>query len=265
MKKIICMIVTITIFMVGVAFPSTGEAALGDRTLSKGTSHNDVRELQELLMTKGVYPYHEPTGYYGSITKEAVKDFQKKSNLKADGIAGLQTNQKIQVLRTGDIGKHVADLQSLLKVWDVYTSTVDGIFGSGTKRAVSTFQKQKGLTADGIAGPKTFSKLEEKANLVGNKSKTVTVSSTAYTANCTGCSGITRMGVNLKKYDDAKVIAVDQNVIPLGSTVQVEGYGKALAVDTGGAIKGNKIDVFIPKQSDALIWGKKQVKVTILD
>ena len=82
MKKIICMIVTISIFMVGLALPSTGEAALGDRTLSKGTSHNDVRELQELLMTKGVYPYHEPTGYYGSITQEAVKDFQKKSNLK---------------------------------------------------------------------------------------------------------------------------------------------------------------------------------------
>ncbi|MGE7603493.1 peptidoglycan-binding protein [Peribacillus sp. NPDC097675] len=265
MKKIICLIITVSIFMIGMAMPTKGEAALGDRTLSKGTSHSDVKELQELLMTKGDYPYYEATGYYGSITKEAVKDFQKESNLTADGIAGLKTNQKIQVLRTGDIGKHVADLQKLLKVWDVYTSTVDGIFGSGTKQAVSTFQKQKGLTADGIAGAKTMSKLETKANSVSNTSKTLTVSSTAYTASCEGCSGITRMGVNIKKYEDAKVIAVDPNVIPLGSTVEVEGYGKALAVDTGGAIKGNRIDVFIPKQSDALIWGKKQVKVTIVD
>lgn len=265
MKKIIGTIIMVSIFMIGVAMPTKGEAALGDHTLSKGTSHSEVRELQELLMTKGVYPYYEATGYYGSITKEAVTDFQKESNLKADGIAGLQTNQKIQVLRTGDIGKHVADLQKLLKVWDVYTSTVDGIFGSGTKQAVSTFQKQKGLTADGIAGAKTMSKLETKANSVSSSSKTLTVSSTAYTASCEGCSGITRMGVNLNKYEDAKVIAVDPNVIPLGSTVEVEGYGKALAVDTGGAIKGNRIDVFIPKQSDALIWGKKQVKVTIVD
>ncbi|UYZ20330.1 3D domain-containing protein [Mesobacillus jeotgali] len=93
----------------------------------------------------------------------------------------------------------------------------------------------------------------------------ITVEATAYTANCTGCSGITKTGVNLKTNPNAKVIAVDPTVIPLGSKVYVEGYGYATAEDIGGAIKGNRIDVFIPTQSGALQWGRKQVKLTILD
>ena len=49
------------------------------------------------------------------------------------------------------------------------------------------------------------------------------------------------------------MIAVDPNVIPLGSKVYVEGYGEAIAADTGGAIKGNKIDVHVPSKSQAKI------------
>ncbi|MEH7441428.1 LysM peptidoglycan-binding domain-containing protein [Bacillus sp. JJ1122] len=96
-------------------------------------------------------------------------------------------------------------------------------------------------------------------------SKEITVEATAYTASCEGCSGITKTGVNLKTNPDAKVIAVDPSVIPLGSKVHVEGYGYATAADIGGAIKGNRIDVFVPTQDGALAWGRKQVKVTILD
>ena len=95
--------------------------------------------------------------------------------------------------------------------------------------------------------------------------KEITVAATAYTANCKGCSGITKTGVNLNANPDQKVIAVDPAVIPLGSKVHVEGYGYATAEDIGGGINGHEIDVFIPKQSDALEWGRKQVKVTIID
>ncbi|PLR95963.1 LysM peptidoglycan-binding domain-containing protein [Bacillus sp. T33-2] len=93
----------------------------------------------------------------------------------------------------------------------------------------------------------------------------ITVEATAYTAECEGCIGITKTGVDLNENPDAKVIAVDPNVIPLGSKVYVEGYGYATAEDTGGAIKGNRIDVFIPEQGDALVWGRQQVKVTIIN
>ncbi|CAM3736256.1 3D domain-containing protein [Mesobacillus zeae] len=93
----------------------------------------------------------------------------------------------------------------------------------------------------------------------------ITVSSTAYTANCEGCSGTTATGLDLKANPGSKVIAVDPSVIPLGSKVYVEGYGYATASDTGGAIKGNKIDVFFPSNDDAIAWGRKQVKVTVIE
>jgi len=91
------------------------------------------------------------------------------------------------------------------------------------------------------------------------------VTATAYTADCAGCSGVSAKGMNLKNSPNAKVIAVDPNVIPLGSKVYVEGYGTAIAADTGGAIKGNRIDVLVPNNSDAQNWGRKTVTVKVLD
>ncbi|RFU65354.1 3D domain-containing protein [Peribacillus glennii] len=98
----------------------------------------------------------------------------------------------------------------------------------------------------------------------GETAKQLTVSATGYTASCEGCSGVTATGVDLKANPDAKVISVDPNVIPLGSKVWVEGYGYATAADTGGAIKGNKIDLFFPNKQDALNWGVRQVTVKVL-
>lgn len=95
--------------------------------------------------------------------------------------------------------------------------------------------------------------------------KELTVEATAYTATCEGCSGITATGINLIDNPNQKVISVDPSVIPLGSKVYVEGYGEAIAGDTGGAIKGNKIDVFIPSKQEAINFGRKQLKVTILN
>ncbi|WP_026567704.1 3D domain-containing protein [Bacillus sp. UNC41MFS5] len=94
--------------------------------------------------------------------------------------------------------------------------------------------------------------------------KTITVSATAYTANCKNCSGITALGLNLKKNPKLKVISVDPKVIKLGTKVYVEGYGYAIAGDTGGAIKGKKIDIFVPSYKKAIQWGRKTVKVQIL-
>ncbi len=95
--------------------------------------------------------------------------------------------------------------------------------------------------------------------------KEISVTATAYTASCEGCSGITATGINLIENPNAKVISVDPNVIPLGSKVYVEGYGNAVAGDTGGSIKGNKIDIFIPTKEEAIQWGSKTVKVKVLE
>ncbi|WP_226569114.1 LysM peptidoglycan-binding and 3D domain-containing protein [Bacillus stratosphericus] len=115
------------------------------------------------------------------------------------------------------------------------------------------------------AAPKKVTAKAESSSAIQSVQKEMTVTATAYTANDGGISGITATGVNLNKNPNAKVIAVDPNVIPLGSKVYVEGYGEAIAADTGGAIKGNKIDVHLPSKSQAKNWGVKSVKVKVFN
>ena len=100
------------------------------------------------------------------------------------------------------------------------------------------------------------------------------VAATSYTANfeCTGKNpghpqfGITRSGTRARR----GVIAVDPRVIPLGTKVYVEiagnipDYGFAVAEDTGGAIKGNIIDLYFEDEETVYQWGKKRAKVYIL-
>ncbi|GAA0437855.1 resuscitation-promoting factor [Lentibacillus halophilus] len=111
---------------------------------------------------------------------------------------------------------------------------------------------------------KTTESNEQSSNQ-NPQGKTITVSATAYTADCDGCSGVTSTGVNLNANPNAKVIAVDPDVIPLGSKVHVEGYGYATAADVGGAIQGNKIDVHVPTKNKAYNWGVRTVDVTIVN
>lgn len=92
--------------------------------------------------------------------------------------------------------------------------------------------------------------------------KEMYVTSTAYSYQSSG--SITYMGYNIKENPNMKLIAVDPSVIPLGSKVWVEGYGVAIAGDTGGAIKGHKIDVLMPNNAKAFAWGRRTVKVVVL-
>ncbi|WP_409274999.1 3D domain-containing protein [Neobacillus sp. SCS-31] len=93
--------------------------------------------------------------------------------------------------------------------------------------------------------------------------KEITVKATAYTGSCKNCSGITSTGINLKKNPNVKVISVDPKLIPLGTKVYVPGYGEAIAGDKGSAVRGNKIDVFIPDHNNALQWGTKTIKIKV--
>jgi len=110
---------------------------------------------------------------------------------------------------------------------------------------------------------KSSSKQSTKAPASGGKE--FTMNATAYTAGCSGCSGITATGINLKANPNMKVVAVDPSVIPLGSRVWVEGYGEAIAGDTGGSISGNRIDVHVPNKSAAYSFGRRTVKVKVLN
>jgi len=124
-------------------------------------------------------------------------------------------------------------------------------------------QKQQ-VTASGPP-PAATAKTASAAPASVPDGRELTMTATAYTAYCNGCSGTTRTGIDLRANPNQKVIAVDPSVIPLGSRVWVEGYGEAIAGDTGGAIKGHKIDVFIPGKGSAMAWGVKKVRVKVLN
>jgi len=90
--------------------------------------------------------------------------------------------------------------------------------------------------------------------------KKVSCISTAYTGG-----GITATGrTPVRNIGGLSTIAVDPSVIPLGSKVYVDGYGYAIASDTGGAIRGNSVDLYLNSTSDCRNWGRKQVNVLVV-
>ncbi|MFJ7935829.1 3D domain-containing protein [Sporosarcina sp. NPDC096371] len=152
---------------------------------------------------------------------------------------------------------HDISLDSLL-AWNGLTGELihpgDELIVSGDGELVETAAPAKEKIAVSPSPPPTVSNEKE-----------LLVTATAYTAYCEGCSGTTAYGIDLRANPNHKVIAVDPNLIPLGTKVWVEGYGEAIAADTGGAIKGHKIDVFIPSYDGAMEWGVRKVKMKVLN
>ena len=151
---------------------SSSSSSSSATRLEKGSTGSAVKDLQTKLKKLGYYDAYVD-GDYGDTTVAAVKAFQKKYNLTADGIAGKETLRKLDSvyknansdkdddsLRMGDSGSAVKDLQTKLKKLGYYSGTVDSTFGSGTYTAVRAFQKKYNLTADGVAGSETLKKLD---------------------------------------------------------------------------------------------------------
>lgn len=147
------------------------------RTLTLGMTGNDVYALQERLIELR-YLSGVADGVFGAETQAALVAFQKNNGLTADGNAGSSTLKKLAgsckaatrttptpapsgtvTLREGDEGENVYILQAYLFELGYYTGRIDGRFSAETTEAVKAFQRANGLTADGIAGKGTQSKL----------------------------------------------------------------------------------------------------------
>ena len=127
-------------------------------TFKNGDSGPEVRAIQLLLTAHG----HNLNvdGVFGPITQSKVEDFQTDNNLTEDAIVGPETWQKLIIqVAQGKSGPEVRAVQNLLKIKFGYNIDVDGVFGPATANAVKNFQNSKGLTADGIVGPKTWFQL----------------------------------------------------------------------------------------------------------
>lgn len=137
------------------------------------------------------------------------------------------------------------------------------------ERANSTPQVTKTVKASGsVNQPQQAEASVQEDSSTAEVSSTqegswMTFESTGYSTQQAGLSTHTATGINLLV--NPRVIAVDPSQIPLGSLVEVQGMGVYVAGDTGGAIKGRIIDVHFPTVAQALSWGRRSVKIRILN
>ncbi|MDQ0218053.1 LysM peptidoglycan-binding domain-containing protein [Peribacillus cavernae] len=207
-------------------------------------------DAQEVSVKKGDTLWSISQGYKVSVEQVKKWNHLSSNTIYPDQQLKVSPERKQYIVKKGD---------TLWKIARENGVSVDNLKDWNHLQTDLIFPNQK-IAFDSLEGSE--GSLERQKESLG---KTLTVKSTAYTAYCEGCSGVTKTGVNLRKNPNEKVIAVDPNVIPLGSKVHVEGYGYATAEDIGGAIDGNEIDIFFPEEHTALNWGVKSVKVSIIN
>ncbi|PJW20219.1 glycoside hydrolase, partial [Geobacillus thermodenitrificans] len=147
------------------------------RTLSVGMRGDDVKVLQQRLKQLGYFKYPEITGYFGTVTEAAVKQFQQANGLKVTGKADAVTIERLRqavskqatttssssvTLKIGSRGSEVSELQKNLKLLGYFTyPTATGYYGTITADAVRRFQKDNGLPATGSVDSTTLGRIAD--------------------------------------------------------------------------------------------------------
>lgn len=163
-------------------------------TLRYGSEGNEVTTLQNRLIALG-YLAGSADGKFGRDTKSAVIAFQKANGLSADGVVGTDTSTRLyasnvvsntvsstQTLRVGAVSDAVRDMQNrLITLGYLENGEADGKFGVKTSLALIEFQKANGLSADGVAGVKTFAKLNSVSAITAGSTGSSTSSGTTTT------------------------------------------------------------------------------------
>ncbi len=161
MKRVFISIMASLLFVFGLTV-AVGNIFTPNAIVAQAYSY-DTKTIQQKLKNWGYYK-GSVDGVYGAKTREAVKAFQRKNGLTADGVVGPATAKAMGISSTsttttststkGDVVS-VKTYQQKLKSWGYYTGAVDGVKGARTVSAVKAFQRKNGLTADGIVGNAT--------------------------------------------------------------------------------------------------------------
>lgn len=156
-----------------------------------------------------------------------------------------------------DLQNAVSTLKELLP--QLSTSSVKDKSNSYISKGNSLIDKKNAEEKANNSSNNNSNSNNNNANNTTGK-KTLTMEATAYSGHNT-----TAMGIKpVRNPNGMSSVAVDPSVIPLGSKVYVDGYGFAIASDTGGAIVGNKIDLFMNSEAECLQFGRRTVTVKII-
>lgn len=154
------------------------------QNLGLGSTGDEVTELQKFLLAEGLLASDvTPTGYFGSLTEEAVKKYQQANGIEMAGVVGPKTRAALnggssngsttgsvlgastfkftQNLSLGSTGDEVTKLQERLASLGLFSVEPTGYFGPITEAAVKKFQEQNGIEVVGIVGPKTRAALNK--------------------------------------------------------------------------------------------------------
>ncbi|MDF3554032.1 MULTISPECIES: cell wall-binding protein EntC [Bacillus] len=219
--------------------------------------------------------------------REAAKA-QEEASAQADAEAQAETKaQEAAKAREAAKAQEAAEAQAAAKAQEAAKAQAeakaqaDAEAREAAKAQEAAVEARKAAKAQEAADREAANKVQKPATQqpvaketeknTQSSSREFQVVATAYTADPlengykAGDQVKSALGHNLTANPNMKLIAVDPSVIPLGSKVWVEGYGVAIAGDTGGAIKGNKIDVLMPDKGTSSSWGRKTVTVKVLN
>ena len=150
--------------------PATATPAVSYRVLTSGSRGEDVRAMQQRLNELG-YNCGSADGVFGSGTRRAVIYFQEALGYSQNGEAGVELQRRLfsasapeyeryVTLKRGSKGIRVENLQDRLRELGYTGAPSDGSFGARLQEAVRLFQREAGLSADGVAGPSTLKALD---------------------------------------------------------------------------------------------------------
>ncbi|QQK80742.1 peptidoglycan-binding protein [Salicibibacter cibi] len=248
-----------------ISLPTAADAAFSESyQVTNGDVGEDVNELQVTLKELGYF--NGSTGNtFGPRTLSAVQDFQLDNGVSSPagnfyGVAGPETQEVLNNITSSDSNGSTDGNNETTEDEGTEEEAVteENTGNEGTEEPAT----EEDTATEENEGTEENTGSEDSTEAEGNS---FTMDATAYTADCEGCTGVTATGKDLNNDPDANVVAVDPDVIPLGSTVHVEGYGEAVAADTGGAINGEKIDLHVSTKEEANNFGQQSVEVTVLD
>ena len=190
--------------------------------------------------------------------KSEQEQYVEKLNKEKDSVfAIIEENEKTLISNSLSIAKSstssISQLQNAI-------NTLDSLIPQLNSENVISLAKDGINAAKDRISELNAPVIPSGSTNIGTAIKTFTMESTAYYGHT-----ITAMGSKpVRNPNGISTVAVDPNVIPLGSKVYVSGYGVAIAADTGGAIKGNIIDVFLNSYEECMNWGRREVTVQLL-
>lgn len=184
----------------------------------------------------------------------------EKESLNEKQVAAVEKKEALNT-KVADLRKVLAENESELNNLNAEERAIKAEQEAKRRAAAARNNVTTASSNQSAASKSTSNTTQKSASTSAGEWRTV--QATGYSTQQPGLSTHTALGIDLRV--NPRVIAVDPRVIPLGSLVEVQGLGVYVAGDTGGAIKGNIIDIHYPTVGQALNWGRRNVKIRVIN